>query len=98
MNIDAYLERALAQKVSRRAFAKRLDMALKRTNTTSGRVAKHLAVSESDVTLWRAGVTTPNGTECSRICSLLHVNVEWLCEGDSDARSHESGKYRRELV
>jgi hypothetical protein len=98
MNIDAYLERTLVQKISRRAFAKRLNMALRRTNITSGRVAKHLAVSEDDVTLWRAGVTTPSGTECRGICSLLHVNVEWLCEGDSDARSPETGKHHRERV
>jgi DNA-binding transcriptional regulator YiaG len=98
MNIDTYLERTLAQKVSRRAFAKRLNMALRRTNITSGRVAKHLAVSEDDVTLWRAGVTTPNGTECRRICSLLHVNVEWLCEGDSDAGHLKPEKHRRGRV
>jgi hypothetical protein len=36
--------------------------------------------------------------EISRICSLLRVSVEWLCEGDSDARSPETGKCRRERV
>jgi hypothetical protein len=76
---DAHLHDALAHDVSRRTFAARLDMTLKRSKITTGRVARSLGVSEGDVTLWRAGVTVPAAVECRQLSRLLGVDAEWLC-------------------
>jgi hypothetical protein len=82
LNLDAHLESILENNISRRAFAARLDMTIKRAKVTSGRVARSLAVPECDVTLWRAGVTVPNSTDCERLSELLDVDVAWLCASE----------------
>jgi hypothetical protein len=79
LNLDAHLERTLKHNSSRRAFAARLDMTIKRAKVTSSRVARSLGVPERDVTLWRAGVTVPKSTDCARLSELLNVDVAWLC-------------------
>ena len=68
---------------SRRAFAARLDMTIKRAKVTSGRVARSLGVSEHEVTLWRAGVIVPKSTHCERLSDLLDVDVAWLCASEA---------------
>lgn len=57
LNLAARLESTLKNNSSRRAFAARLDMTIKRAKDTSSRLARSLGVLECDVTLWRAGVT-----------------------------------------
>src|SRR4051812_37504310 len=57
LNLDVHLRSTLQHNSSRRAFAARLDMTIKRAKVTSGRVARSLGVPEHEVTLWRAGVT-----------------------------------------
>jgi hypothetical protein len=81
MNFDAHLENTRKNNPSRRAFAARLDMTIKRAKVTSSRVARFLGVPEGDVTLWRAGVTVPKCTDCERLSELLDVDVAWLCAG-----------------
>jgi hypothetical protein len=83
MNENTYFENSLTDAVCRRAFAARLDMTLKRAKMTSKRVAQCLGVPEYDVTLWRAGVTVPVGTQCRRLSELLRVDVAWLCVGQA---------------
>lgn len=79
LNLDAHLENTLKNKGSRRVFAARLDMTIKRAKVTSGRLARSLGVPERDVALWRAGVTVPKSTDCERLSELLHVDLAWLC-------------------
>ncbi|QCP48289.1 XRE family transcriptional regulator [Trinickia violacea] len=81
--LDAHLESTHNNNGSRRAFAARLDMTIKRAKVTSGRVAKSLGVPERDVTLWRAGVTVPKSTDCERLSELLDVDVAWLCASEA---------------
>jgi hypothetical protein len=83
LNLDTHLESALRNNSSRRAFAARLDMTIKRAKVTSSRVARSLGVSEHDVTLWRAGVIVPTSTDCARLSELLDVDVAWLCAGSA---------------
>jgi hypothetical protein len=83
LNVNAHLESILKNNKSRRAFAARLDMTLKRAKVTSSQVARSLGVPERDVTLWRAGVTFPKGTDCERLAKLFHVDVAWLCAGEA---------------
>ncbi|SIT38125.1 conserved hypothetical protein [Paraburkholderia piptadeniae] len=83
LKLDAHLESTLKNTGSRRAFAARLDMTIKRAKVTSSRVAKSLGVPECDVTLWRAGVTVPKSTDCERLSELLGVNVAWLCASEA---------------
>lgn len=79
LNLDVHLQSGLNHTGSRRAFAARLDMTIKRAKVTSGRVARSLGVPEHEVTLWRAGVTVPNSAACARLSELLDVDVAWLC-------------------
>ncbi|NPT58305.1 helix-turn-helix domain-containing protein [Paraburkholderia elongata] len=83
LNLDAQLESTLENNSSRRAFAARLDMTIKRAKVTSSRVARSLGVPERDVTLWRAGVTVPKSTDCERLSELLHVDLAWLCADEA---------------
>jgi hypothetical protein len=83
LNLDAHLQSTLKHNGSRRAFAARLDMTIKRAKVTSNRVARSLGVSERDVTLWRAGVIVPKSTECERLSELLGVDVAWLCASEA---------------
>jgi hypothetical protein len=83
MNLDAQLENTLKNNSSRRAFAARLDMTIKRAKVTSARVARSLGVPERDVTLWRAGVIVPKSTDCERLSEVLDVDVAWLCAGQA---------------
>jgi hypothetical protein len=83
LNLDAHLENTLKNGGSRRAFAARLDMTIKRSKITSSRVAKSLGVPERDVTLWRAGVTVPKSTDCERLSELLDVDLAWLCASEA---------------
>jgi hypothetical protein len=83
LNWDAHLESTLKHNSSRRAFAARLDMTIKRAKVTSSRVARSLGVPERDVTLWRAGVTVPKSTDCERLSEFLDVDVTWLCAGQA---------------
>jgi ribosome-binding protein aMBF1 (putative translation factor) len=64
----------------RRLFSTRLDMTLKRAQLSSSRVARALKVPESLVRLWRAGVATPTGDQCTRLSSFLKIDVQWLCD------------------
>ena len=81
--LDAHLESTHNNNCSRRAFAARLDMTIKRAKVTSTRVARSLGVSERDVTLWRAGVIVPKSTDCERLSELLDVEVAWLCASEA---------------
>ena len=83
LRLDAHLESTLKNNSSRRAFAARLDMTIKRSKITSSRVAKSLGVPERDVTLWRAGVTVPKSTDCERLSELLDVDLTWLCASEA---------------
>jgi hypothetical protein len=83
LNLDVHLQNMLKHNGSRRTFAARLDMTIKRAKVTSRRVARSLGVPEYEVTLWRAGVTVPNGTACERLSELLDVDVAWLCAGQA---------------
>ena len=83
LSLDAHLESALKSNSSRRAFAARLDMTIKRAKVTSSRVARSLGVPERDVTLWRAGVIVPKSTDCERLSELLDVDVAWLCASEA---------------
>jgi hypothetical protein len=83
MNLDAHLESTRKNNNSRRAFAARLDMTIKRAKVTSSRVARSLGVPERDVTLWRAGVIVPKSMDCERLSELLDVDVAWLCAGQA---------------
>jgi hypothetical protein len=83
MNLDAHLENTRKNNNSRRAFAARLDMTIKRAKVTSARVARSLGVPERDVALWRAGVTVPKSTDCERLSELLRVNLAWLCADEA---------------
>jgi hypothetical protein len=78
---DLRFQRELNQNPCRKAFAARLDMTLKRKKLSSTRVALSLGVRESDVSLWRAGVTVPEGKQCRRLSRLLQVDIAWLCTG-----------------
>ena len=83
LNWDAHLESTLKHNSSRRAFAARLDMTIKRAKVTSSRLARSLGVPERDVTLWRAGVTVPKSTDCERLSELLDVDLAWLCASEA---------------
>jgi hypothetical protein len=83
LNLDVHLQGTHKHNGSRRAFAARLDMTIKRAKVTSGRVARSVGVPERDVTLWRAGVTVPKSTDCERLSDLLDVDVAWLCVGEA---------------
>jgi hypothetical protein len=83
LSLDVHLRSTLEHNGSRRAFAARLDMTIKRAKVTSGRVAKSLGVPEHEVTLWRAGVTVPKSADCERLSQLLDVDVTWLCAGQA---------------
>jgi hypothetical protein len=83
INLDAQLESTLKNNSSRRAFAARLDMTIKRAKVASSRVARSLGVPERDVTLWRAGVIVPKSTDCARLSEVLDVDVAWLCAGQA---------------
>ena len=83
LNLDVHLQSTLNHNGSRRAFAARLDMTIKRAKVTSGRVARSLGVPEHEVTLWRAGVLVPKSTDCERLSDLLDVNVAWLCASEA---------------
>ena len=50
LNLDVHLQNTLKHNGSRRAFAARLDMTIKRAKVTSGRVARSLGVPEHEVT------------------------------------------------
>jgi hypothetical protein len=83
MNLDAHLESTRKNNSSRRAFAARLDMTIKRAKVTSARVARSLGVPEGNVALWRAGVIVPKSTDCERLSELLDVDVAWLCASEA---------------
>jgi hypothetical protein len=51
LNLDAHLESTRENNTSKRAFAARLDMTIKRAKISSSRVARSLGVPERDVTL-----------------------------------------------
>ncbi|MEA3090295.1 MAG: hypothetical protein QOJ04_1637 [Caballeronia sp.] len=72
-----------------RAFAARLDMTIKRSGLSSGRVAKSLGVTEGDVALWRAGITLPRAADCRRLSELLHVETAWLNGGSKPVGESE---------
>jgi hypothetical protein len=83
LNLETHLESTLKSNSSRRAFAARLDMTIKRAKVTSGRVARSLGVPEREVALWRAGVTVPKSMDCERLSELLDVDVAWLCASEA---------------
>ena len=76
-----HLKRSGEDNGLRRALAARLDKALKRTRTSSARVAKWLGVSEHEVQFWRRGVTVPPLKAFTRIAEFLNLDVHWLCTG-----------------
>ncbi len=87
MKTNLQIEHRLTQTAERagwrRAFAKRIDMTLKRAQRRSAWVARRLNVSEPQVGLWRAGVLLPNAEQCRRLSVLLQIDLQWLCAGDS---------------
>jgi ribosome-binding protein aMBF1 (putative translation factor) len=82
MKFYEYFENQLASNAGKRAFAARLDRALKRAGVSSTRVASWLEVSESDVKFWRDGVLLPAPRQCTRLANNLNLDVHWLCAGD----------------
>jgi hypothetical protein len=83
LNTDAKFPSNLETSSAKRAFAARLDMTIKRAKITSGRLARLLAVSEGDLTLWRAGMMAPGAEHCHKLSDILGVSVTWLCAGTS---------------
>jgi DNA-binding transcriptional regulator YiaG len=82
-NLDTYLNQRFENANERRPFTARLDKSIRRAKLTSYAVARALDVSESDVTLWRAGVTLPSGMHCRRLSELLQIDIGWLCAESS---------------
>jgi hypothetical protein len=80
-NTIGHLERSAENDRLRRAVAARLDRALKRGNISSARAAKWLEVNEYDVQYWRGGITVPPLNACTRLATLLNLDVHWLCTG-----------------
>ncbi|MBC8742911.1 helix-turn-helix transcriptional regulator [Paraburkholderia sp. UCT31] len=80
-----HLERTAGNDRLRRALAARLDRALKRAGISSARAANWLGVSEHDVQYWRRGITVPPLKACMRLATVLHLDVDWLCTGQSQA-------------
>jgi ribosome-binding protein aMBF1 (putative translation factor) len=80
-NLTRHLELAGQSNRGKRAFAARLDMALKRAGLPSGHVAKALRVAENVVNFWRGGVILPDIRDCQRLSALLNLDVFWLCAG-----------------
>lgn len=80
-----HLERSTGNDRLRRAFAARLDRALKRADISSARAAKRLGVSEFDVQYWRRGITAPPLNACMRLATILNLDVHWLCTGQPQA-------------
>lgn len=64
-----------------RAFAARLDMTIKRSRLSPGRIARSLGVAVGDVALWRAGITLPLSSHYRRLSELLQVDAGWLRSG-----------------
>ena len=88
---DHHVSEAPDRQRAGRAFAARLDMTIKRSGLSSGRVAKSLGVTEGDVTLWRAGITLPRASDCRRLSELLHVEMAWLNGGSKAAGEGKRG-------
>lgn len=89
-----YICKALNHKGSRRAFAERLDMTIKRAKVTYGRVISSLDVPEHAVTFWRAGVTVPKSTDCERLSDFLDLDVAWLCASEAQATACHGSCHR----
>jgi hypothetical protein len=88
LNLEAHLQSTLNHNGSRRAFAARLDMTIKRAKVTSGRVARSLGVPEHEVTLWRAGVTAPKSADCERLQKVvLYAGRAVMCLGQATGAS-----------
>lgn len=80
-----HLERGTENDRMRRAFAARLDRALRRAGISSSRVARWLGVGEYDVQYWRLGITVPPLNACTRLATILNLDVHWLCTGQPQA-------------
>jgi hypothetical protein len=78
LNLELHLDNNLASNASRRTFAARLDMTMKRAKVSSRAVAASVDVLVRDVAL-QAGVTILTGSECRRFSEFLRVDVDWLC-------------------
>ena len=79
----------------RRAFAARLNATLKRSNVTSGRLAKALSVAENVVDFWRRGILLPSSNDFRRLCDVLRLDIRWLClGGDTGVVDGVSAEYR----
>ena len=86
MNQDtasAHLERSMENDRLRRALAARLDKAFKRAGLSSAHAATALGVSKYHVDYWRHGITVPPLTACTRLAAELHLDVHWLCTGQT---------------
>jgi hypothetical protein len=80
-----HLERSAGNDRLRRALAARLDRALKRAGISSARAANWLGVSEYEVEYWRGGTTVPPLNACTRLATVLQLDVHWLCTGQPRA-------------
>jgi hypothetical protein len=80
-----HFERSAGNDRLRRALAARLDRALKRAGISSARAANWLGVSEYEVEYWRGGTTVPPLNACTRLATVLQLDVHWLCTGQPRA-------------
>lgn len=80
-----HFERSTENDRMRRAFAARLDRALRRAGISSSRAARWLGVGEYDVQYWRLGITVPPLNACLRLATILNLDVHWLCTGQPQA-------------
>jgi transcriptional regulator with XRE-family HTH domain len=83
--IQKHLERSMESHSLRRAFAARLNRALKMASISSAKFARRLGVSEYEVQFWRRGITVPQLHYFTRIAEFLQLDALWLCSGKPQA-------------
>jgi transcriptional regulator with XRE-family HTH domain len=83
--IQQHLERSNDNPSLRRAFAARLNRALKTASISSAKFARRLGVHEYEVQFWRRGITMPQLHYFTRIAESLQLDALWLCSGQAAA-------------